>query len=62
MNLSKRIFNPKFGHTWARTYLNGDGKFDAKELELAVKETIHEVTGENPDAVLLKDLNSACKV
>ncbi len=62
LDLSKRIFNAKFFRSWPRSYINGSGKFDAEELELAVKDTILHVTGDNPDEVLLRDPDPVCKV
>lgn len=62
LDLSKRIFNAKFLRSWARSYINGNGKFDAEELEMAVKGTIRYVTGDNPDEVLLRDPDPVCKV
>ncbi|KFY38174.1 hypothetical protein V495_06714 [Pseudogymnoascus sp. VKM F-4514 (FW-929)] len=62
LSLSRKIFAEKFSRSWGRSYLNGEGRFDATELENAVKETVRRMTNEDPDKVLLKEVDSDCKV
>jgi hypothetical protein len=62
--LSERIFNPKRSSLnlagRAKDFLSADGRFDSKELELAIKETIQSCN--LSEEALLKELGSACHV
>ena len=64
LRLSQRIFNPKRHHAnlpgQAKDFLLADGRFDSKELEDAIKDTITDRG--LPENALLKDPASPCKV